>query len=233
MTVPILSPFDHSAIRLTTGLSTLPPLQWAMCLSAFFLSTPSRERNASLALAKFVVDMSAQRLRTKGNVSDTKTRVIRPSSDSQANSIGKNGPSRNHLPRTGNSRGSHTSEPQPRQAISLRSSSFFFFFGVWSPTTTSPAFPLHSRPKLPPLHTHRNPRPTPPLDMRLQIRMVLNHLKKLPHLTPMRKHIVRKNRTPTQVNATSVLIPLLSAATPKTQKSQHTRWLFSYSEPLP
>ena len=56
--------------------------------------------------------------------------------------------------------------------------------------------------RLPPLHTHRNPRPTPPVNPRLQIRMILNHLKKIPHLTPVRKHIMRKNRrTPTQVNA--------------------------------
>ena len=38
--------------------------------------------------------------------------------------------------------------------------------------------------------------------MRLQIRMVLNHLKKIPHLPAVRKHIVGEDRpTPTQVNA--------------------------------
>ncbi len=41
--------------------------------------------------------------------------------------------------------------------------------------------------------------------MRLQIRMVLNHLKKVLHLVPVRKHVMRKNRTPTQVNAKDLL----------------------------
>ena len=41
--------------------------------------------------------------------------------------------------------------------------------------------------------------------MGLKVRIVLNHLKKIPHLTPMRKHIMRKNRTPTQVNAKGLL----------------------------
>ncbi len=35
--------------------------------------------------------------------------------------------------------------------------------------------------------------------------MVLNHLKKVPHLTPVRKHVMRKNRTPTQLNAKTLL----------------------------
>ena len=61
--------------------------------------------------------------------------------------------------------------------------------------------PTQANAHLPPLHTHRNPRPTPPLNVCFQIRMILNHLKKIPHLTPVRKNIVRKNRTPTQVNA--------------------------------
>ncbi len=35
--------------------------------------------------------------------------------------------------------------------------------------------------------------------------MVLDHLKKIPHLTPVRKHVMGKNRTPTQVNAKGLL----------------------------
>ena len=35
--------------------------------------------------------------------------------------------------------------------------------------------------------------------------MFLNRLKKIPHLTPVRKHVMSKNRTPTQVNAKALL----------------------------
>ncbi len=65
---------------------------------------------------------------------------------------------------------------------------------------------IGARTLLPPLHTHRNPRPTPPLNPRLQIRMVLNRLKKIPHLIPVRKHVMGEDRpTPTQVNAKGLL----------------------------
>ncbi len=49
--------------------------------------------------------------------------------------------------------------------------------------------------------------------MRLQIRMVLNHLKKVPHLIPVRKHIMREDRPPpTQVNAQALLREVHAAA---------------------
>jgi hypothetical protein len=68
--------------------------------------------------------------------------------------------------------------------------------------------------------------------------MLLDLLKKIPHLTPVRKHVMRKNCTPTQVNAPWVLPPkadpplaetqLLTEATPNPKQSQAPPWLFFY-----
>jgi hypothetical protein len=63
--------------------------------------------------------MGVQSERTKGKVVGMITSVIRPSDDFRANSIGKNGPSVNQLPRTGKSRESQTSEPHPKHAINI------------------------------------------------------------------------------------------------------------------
>ena len=78
--------------------------------------TPSRKPKAERASSVPSDCIRAQQLRTKGRPG-TRTNVSRPSSDSRANSIGRRGPSGCQGPRTGRSRGSQTSEPQPKQAI--------------------------------------------------------------------------------------------------------------------
>ena len=82
----------------------------------FLTLMSSRFRSASLASGRLAGSICAHRILT-GVARRSITRVMRPSDDCRVNSTGANGPSSNHLRRMGRSRGSQTSDPQPRQAI--------------------------------------------------------------------------------------------------------------------
>ncbi len=58
--------------------------------------------------------------------------------------------------------------------------------------------------------------------------MILNRLKKVLHVTSVRKHVMGED-SPTQVNAAWILTSLLTEATPNQNQSQAPPWLFLFN----
>jgi len=109
-------PCAHASNSMIFAGQGSPRDQLPICVAALIFGMPSRKRRDSRACTKSSVSIWAHRART-GLADASRTSVIRPSFDCRRNSTRTKGPSVNQPERIGSSRGSQTSEPHPRHAI--------------------------------------------------------------------------------------------------------------------
>ena len=110
---------DCAHALITTSTSKWPEFLSGEQKSILFMLVLSRRASENIAksiLWIFWGDKLHQRTGT-GVASSAMTKVIRPFSDSRANSTGRSGPSQFQEPDTGRQHGFQTSDPQPKQAM--------------------------------------------------------------------------------------------------------------------